>query len=156
MTKSKALDEIMKIEENFVEQSVIEHINWETSPFFDLKEGYAVRGEQEKLAVRCPERIYTGQPKKCLWFFWNVKPFNNTIQIVAVKKGTRVRAKALTDQTSSKYWSVGEAGSPLYGADATMVSLISLPASGLWSLNVFNGDQYIGDIVVEVEKHEYK
>ncbi|HEU5139219.1 MAG TPA: DUF4871 domain-containing protein [Bacillales bacterium] len=152
MTKSKALADVINIEKNLVEQSVIDPIEWEPSPFFNLMKDYAVRGEQGKLAVKTTDGFYAGQSSKCLWFFWDVEPFENNITVVAVKKGTRVRAKALTRPTSSKYWSTEGVGGPLYGADATIISGISLPSSGLWSLNVFHGDQYLGDIVVEVEK----
>jgi hypothetical protein len=42
--------------------------------------------------------------------------------------------------------------SPLSGADHSMPSLIMLPNSGLWKLEVYFGEELFGNIVVNVKE----
>lgn len=117
---------------------------WEVSPLFDLappdERSYQVRGIPGKVAVRGNELIKAGGLNKYLWFFWTDRISDEKVKVVGVKEGTQEPVDLIPPTSLT---------SPLYGADATLPSTLSLPTAGMWRLDVYFGEQLFESIYVK-------
>ncbi|HEU4964868.1 MAG TPA: DUF4871 domain-containing protein [Bacilli bacterium] len=118
---------------------------WEVSPLFDLEspdlQAYQVRGLANKVAIRGDDTLSAGQHEKYLWFFWGDDVLDREMKVMAVRQGTTDPIELIPPTRLT---------SPLYGADATLPSTLTLPSAGLWRLDAYLGDELFGSIVVSV------
>lgn len=117
---------------------------WEASPLFDLappdERSYQVFGIPGKVAVRGSETLEAGSLAKYLWFFWTDRTSEEKVKVVGVKEGSREPIDLIPPTSLT---------SPLYGADATLPSTLTLPTAGMWRLDVYFGEQLFESIYVK-------
>lgn|GEM_PF-665762 len=102
---------------------------------------YTMRGVEGKYAF-IDEVVVAGKRQKYMWHFWGkVEDYAG--------KGLEVKATSREGKTIA-VWSGGLAGAN-NGAVAHTPSTMSLPAPGLWRLDVYVGGELIGHIVVEAK-----
>ncbi|MFS0689272.1 DUF4871 domain-containing protein [Sporosarcina sp. 179-K 8C2 HS] len=145
---------------------------WEVSPTFEIpvtfgdgtKGAYVLIGVEEKLGfligsgkegVVEVEPIIKGKANKYMWHFWGKdEELNGNFKVVGInEKGEehKVLIQNMGMTTSEKVWEYpNEWNSPHNGADAHIPSGMEFPTSGLWKLKVYFGENFFGEIVVNV------
>ncbi|RED51107.1 DUF4871 domain-containing protein [Cohnella lupini] len=122
--------------------------DWKASPLF--KSGiYTMIGEEERIGFIYDDgevlRFYPNKKQRYMWHFWGKA---EELQGSFVVKGTSNE----TGESINVFNSSGRVGGPINGADASIVSSMSLPSTGLWRLDAYLGEKLFGSIVVEVHK----
>lgn len=126
-----------------------DNTEWQVSPMF--KSGaYPVIGQEGKLGFIYDDteatRFYPNKKQKYMWHFWG-KPeeLQGPVKIIGISKEREAHVIVFEEEA------VGE---PNNGADAHNPSMMSLPSSGFWRLEVYIGEKLFGNVIVEV--HEGK
>lgn len=126
--------------------------SWDISPSFKLN-GETVIGKRDTLALSYDESFSSREVIKANWYFWGEKPTwkDKSVSVIGVHRETHSIEKVLTDQTGHFSWvnSVDLSSSQL--SDATVTSYMEFSKSGRWCLNVYIGNEHVGQIVIEVE-----
>ncbi|UOE95254.1 DUF4871 domain-containing protein [Alkalihalobacillus sp. LMS39] len=143
--------------------------NWEESSTFSLpvtfgdgtKGDYIFIGEKEKIAIQIgsgvegevvTRPIIAGEPHKYMWYFWGEQDeIRGKLKVVGINENGEEHKVLLIDR--QKVWEYPPIGiNPLNGADTHTPSGMEFPTPGLWKLEVHIGDNFFGDIIVNVEE----
>lgn len=136
---SSAEDESIKTEESL-------------SPVILKSEDLKMVGIKNKLGILGPEPV-AKKKDKFAWHFWGDKEKlrSKHLKVIAVNNQTNKTEKVLTTRgTSNTFWEIGSPGGPNHGADAHLPSTMIFPSSGVWTLNVYLGDERFGTITLKV------
>ncbi|KGX89446.1 DUF4871 domain-containing protein [Pontibacillus marinus] len=130
-----------------VRDTTIENIDWELSETFEAGT-YTVRGVPNKLGfIDAP--FVENKPQKYMWHFWGDVP-KGDLTVVGIKKGSQGITPVLM-MGKDYVWSYNAPGGPNNGADAHAPSTMKLTEEGSWALLVYLGDEYFGQVIVEVK-----
>jgi hypothetical protein len=103
-------------------------------------------GDNGKLGIAEYGPFIEGETQKYMWYFWgDQETLTKPVKIIGISKETGKKITILQSEVSNML-------SPLSGADHSMPSLIMLPNSGLWKLEVYFGEELFGNIVVNVKE----
>ncbi|MFZ3591866.1 hypothetical protein ACOI1C_22320, partial [Bacillus sp. DJP31] len=133
------------LNDQFYGDVVLDIRGWKSSPFFTLG-GYTMIGEKDRIGFihedTLDARFHPNKGNKYMWHFWGKESeFDGELKVIATHESSWEQITLI-------------AGSPLGGpnntADIHVPSNMSLPMSGMWKLEAYFGDEYFGNVFVEV------
>ncbi|GIP44582.1 hypothetical protein J45TS6_30410 [Paenibacillus sp. J45TS6] len=116
----------------------------------------AMIGVEEKLGILGPDFV-VNTVNKYMWHFWdtNEELQLKSFRVEAINVKTQQKVKALVKDASTPQetlvWEYDSIGGSNNGADAHTPSILMLPSSGLWQLDVYLGGEYFETIIVNVK-----
>ncbi|MDM5153374.1 DUF4871 domain-containing protein [Bacillus sp. DX1.1] len=123
----------------FFHLSVLKDVNWQESPSF-------VEG---KVAIADGTWI-ANEPNKQMWFFLDPMMPSGKLSVIALKQGSTAPTPVIfQNETSERTWT---APTMIDSTTKEIPILMSLPSPGLWLLNVYIGEKFYEQIVINVEK----
>lgn len=122
-----------------------ENTEWKVSFLFNSG-SYTMIGQEGRVGFIYDDaeldRFYPDKKQKYMWHFWGEpEELQGSLKVTGTSKKT---GQQITVFEKSHL------GGPNNGADAHNPSLMSLPSSGLWKLDVFINEIFFDSIIVEV------
>ncbi|WP_409346475.1 DUF4871 domain-containing protein [Paenibacillus sp. MBLB4367] len=115
---------------------------WTLSPSFQSG-AYTFRGLEGKIGFIDPS-FKAGQPNKAIWHLWGKE--------AELKGGLTVFGIRQGQSKPVQLFGSSEIGGALNGADASVVSSLTMPEKGLWRLMAYIDGKLFGSVVVEVKE----
>lgn len=129
-------------------------INWEVSPTFKFEEK-TLKGTKKEIGVT-DKPFIAGKVNQYKWYFWKDNLPEGTFKVIAIQKDTNKQISALVEERKENFVRVWEIeGGKRFEKDANAYinSFMSLPSSGLWCLYAIIGNEVIGQVTIDVQKH---
>ena len=131
------------------EERLEKNVNWENNKTFESN-GFILRGTEGVVGF-IDEPFIPGDTNKYMWHFWGDYSESSQLIVKGQKKGSKQEEMVLMENNEKVWGLSGGLDGPNNGADFHKPSLMSLPESGTWSLNIYLDDKFIDNIVVEVK-----